>query len=351
MADEEEKTEEPTSKKIDDAKQEGNVPKSAEIPGAAILFFGSTYLIFLSSGLFSSIQNMMHYSYSFIGNPISGKEITNMSLTIMEEMMYALFPFFILVLFLAIITNVMQFGFTITPLKLKLEKIDPISGFKNVFSMKKILEALKLTAKLIVIFIVMLILIAIVWDSILAMMNKDVRSSLDTIIQLTMYFVYTILLIIIIFAFIDLVFTRYYYFKQLKMSKQEIKDEHKQMEGDPIVKGRIRQIQMKMAKERMMQDVPNADVVITNPSHIAIALKYDQDVENSVPYVVAKGRDYIALKIKDIAREHNIQIIEDPTLARALYTNVEVDQQIPEDLYKAIAEIFSYIYSLNDTKK
>ena len=276
MADEEEKTEEPTGKKIDDAKQEGNVPKSAEVPGAAILFFSSLYLLFLSNGLFTSIQNIMFYTYSFIGEPMSGKMYNNISQAIMIEIIYSLFPLFVLIVILAVAFNVMQFGFVVTPLKLKLEKIDPISGFKNVFSMKKVLEALKLTAKLVIIFIVMVVLMAIVWDSILSMMNKDVRASLSSMSTLTMYFLLTILLIIIIFAIIDFFFTRHYYFKQLKMSKQEIKDEHKQMEGDPLVKGRIRQIQMKMSKQRMMADVPDADVVITNPTQYAVALKYDQ---------------------------------------------------------------------------
>jgi flagellar biosynthetic protein FlhB len=346
MADDQEKTEEPTSKKIDDAKKEGNVPKAAEVPGAAILFFASLYLMFLSSGLFGAIEKMMYYCFSFIGSPLENNDYTNISFTIMQEMLIALFPLFFLIVFLAVIFNVMQFGFIVTPLKLKLDKIDPISGFKNIFSMKKALEALKLTAKLIVIFVVMVILLSIVWDDIITMMNKSVGAAINSMVLLSIYFILTILLIIIIFAVIDFFFTRHYYFKQLKMSKQEIKDEHKQMEGDPLVKGRIRQIQMKMSKQRMMQDVPTADVVITNPTHYAVALKYDQEV-NDAPLIVAKGIDYIALKIKNIARDSNIHIIEDVQLARALYDNAEVGETIPEDMYKAIAEIFTYIYKLN----
>ena len=130
------------------------------------------------------------------------------------------------------------------------------------------------------------------------------------------------------------------------MSKQEIKDEHKQVEGDPLVKGRIRQIQMKMAKQRMMSDVPDADVVITNPTHYAVALKYDEKKTNA-PLVVAKGINFLALKIKDIAKESKIPIIEDPALARAIYEQVEVEEEIPAVFYKAIAEIFTYIYNLN----
>ncbi|MEA3352288.1 MAG: flagellar biosynthesis protein FlhB [Campylobacterota bacterium] len=346
MADEEEKTEEPTSKKIEDSKKEGNVPKSAEVSGAAILFFCSIYLLFFADNLFKEIQNMIFYTYSFIGSPMDGKEYYKITSTIALSMMYAMLPLFFMVILLAIIFNVMQFGFLITPLKLKLEKIDPISGFKNVFSMKKAIEALKLTAKLLIIFIVMVIILALVWDSILAMMNMELNKSIDTMIILTIYFLLTILLIIVIFAIIDFFFTRYYYFKQLRMSKQDLKDEHKQMEGDPQVKGRIRSIQMKMSKQRMMADVPDADVVVTNPTHYAVALKYD-DKKSSAPIVVAKGIDFLALKIKDIARESKIPIIEDPALARAIYEQVEVEQEIPEVFYKSIAEIFTYIYNLN----
>jgi flagellar biosynthetic protein FlhB len=165
-------------------------------------------------------------------------------------------------------------------------------------------------------------------------------------IELLIYFLLTILFIVIVFALIDFFFTRFYYFKQLRMSKQEVKDEHKQMEGDPLVKSRIRQIQMKMSKERMMADVPDADVVITNPTHYAVALSYDKE-KSEAPMVVAKGINFLALKIKEIALESKVPIVEDPALARALYDQVEVEQQIPQSMYKAIAEIFTFVYNLN----
>ncbi|MCD4757992.1 MAG: flagellar biosynthesis protein FlhB [Arcobacteraceae bacterium] len=346
MADEQEKTEEPTSKKIEDAKKEGNVSKSAEVPGAAILFFSSIYLLFFGDPVFLEIQKMMYFIYSFIGQEMDGRTYFAISSTIMTTIIYALFPLFVLILLLAVIFNVMQFGFITTPLKIELNKIDPISGFKNVFSMKKAIEAFKLTAKLTIIFIVMVIIFAIIWDAVLAMMDKSIRAALDAMIELTVYFLLTILFIIILFAIIDFFFTRYYYLKQLRMSKQEIKDEHKQMEGDPIVKSRIRQIQMKMSRQRMMADVPEADVVITNPTQYAVALKYDNE-KSDAPVVIAKGINFLALKIKEIANESKIPIVEDPALARALYEQVEVDEKIPEGFYKAIAEIFTFVYNLN----
>lgn len=346
MADEQEKTEEPTSKKIDDAKKEGNVPKSAEVSGAAILFFASIYLLFFADMMYESIEAMMLHVYSFIGQEMDGKLFFTITSTIFWSILYNMLPLMFVIFLLAIVFNVMQFGFVVTPVKLELTKIDPISGFKNVFSMKKALEALKLTAKLTIIFIVMVILLAIVWDAILAMMNKDVEASLESMIELIIYFLLTILFIVIVFALIDFFFTRHYYFKQLRMSKQEIKDEHKQLEGDPIVKSRIRQIQMKMSRERMMADVPDADVVITNPTHYAVALKYDKETKEA-PIVVAKGINFLALKIKEIALESKVPIVEDPALARALYDQVEVEQEIPQSMYKAIAEIFTFVYNLN----
>jgi flagellar biosynthetic protein FlhB len=292
---------------------------------------------------------MMLYIFSFVGKEIDATVIYTITHTIIFNILYTLIPFFILVLLLAIVSNVAQFGFIAVPIKFNLQKLDPITGVKNIFSMKKLLEAVKLSAKLTVIFIVMLSLFALVWDDIIAMMDMEFPASVNVMLTLTLYFVATILFIIIIFAFIDFVFTRYYYFKSLRMTKQEVKDEHKQLEGDPQIKGRIRKIQREMAMQRMMKNVENADVVITNPTHYAVALQYDQNKQNA-PIVVAKGIDFLALKIKHIAKEHNITIIENPPLARALYDQVELDQEIPEEFYKAIAEIFTYIYQLKGTK-
>jgi flagellar biosynthetic protein FlhB len=348
--DEEEKTEEPTDKKIEDAKKEGNVPKSMEVTGAAILFFGSLYLLFFSGYALEQIKKMMLYTYTFIGEDMTGNVFYTIGYTTVATLLTALMPLFILVLLLTFITNWSQFGFVMNPLKIDLQKLDPIKGMKNIFGPKKFLEALKLTFKLTIIVIVMFLLFIFTYKSFLSMMDKELHATIYSIIELTGYFLAAILLIIIIFAIIDFYFTRHYYFKSLKMSKQEIKDEFKNMDGDPQVKGRIRKIQMQMAMKRMMSDVPDADVVITNPTHYAIAMKYDNSVD-SAPKIVAKGIDFIALKIKDIARENDIPIIENPALARSIYAQIEIDQQIPSEFYKALAEIFSYVYELKKKKR
>ena len=345
MADEEEKTEEPTSKKLEDAKNEGNVNKSMEVTGAVILSFASLYLLFFSSFSLIEIKKLMMFSYGFIGKELDSTVLFSITYSVVITLLKALAPIFVIVILLALISNWVQFGMISIPLKFDLQKLDPIKGLANIFGLKKLIEALKLTFKLTIIIIVMCILFLMTNKQFLSMMNQPMEATISTMLELTSYFIFAILLIIIIFAIIDFYFSRHYYMKSLRMSKQEIKDEFKNMEGDPQVKGRIRRIQMQMAQKRMMGNVPKADVVITNPTHYAVALKYDNKVD-SAPKVVAKGIDFLALKIKDIAKENKIPIIENPALARSLYDQIEVDREIPNEFYKAMAEIFSYVYEL-----
>lgn len=350
MADDEEKEEEPTGKKIQDAKSKGNVPKSAEVVGAAILISGTVYLLFLGTFTFDAIKSTMVYIFGFIGQEMNEGVYYNITQTLTNTILIALAPFFSLVIILALVLNWVQFGFIMTPLKFDFQKLDPIKGLGGLFKLKKLLEALKLLAKLTLIVFVMFVLFGLTYNAFLAMMDKEISSSMDTMFILTVYFLAAILFIIIIFAIIDFFFTRHYYFKSLKMSKQEIKDEHKNMDGDPKVKARIRSIQFEMHRKRMMSNVQDADVVITNPTHYAVALKYDSSV-SSAPKVVAKGIDFLALKIRDIAKDNDIPIIENPSLARSLYGQIEVEQEIPPEFYKALAEIFSYIFELNKNKR
>jgi flagellar biosynthetic protein FlhB len=345
MADEEDKTEEPTSKKIEDAKKEGNVSKSMEVTGATVLFFGSLYLLFFSSFSMMEIKKLMMFTYGFIGKELDSTIFYAITYSVTLTLLKALAPLFILIIVLVLASNFAQFGLVVVPLKFDLQKLDPIKGMKNIFGFKKLIEALKLTLKLIIIIVVMCILFLLTNKQFLAMMNQETMSTISSMLELSIYFIFTILLIIIIFAIIDFYFSRHYYMKSLRMSKQEIKDEYKNMEGDPQVKGRIRRIQMQMAQKRMMSSVPNADVVITNPTHYAVALKYNNTVD-SAPKIVAKGIDFLALKIKDVAKEHKIPIIENPALARSLYDQIDIDKEIPSEFYKAMAEIFSYVYEL-----
>lgn len=345
MAEEEEKTEDPTEKKLQEAREKGNVPKSMEVTGAAILVFGSLYLLFFSGYFLEDIKKIMLYSFNFIGQEVNSRVLYSVSYTLLMTTLEALAPIFILVILLTFISNFAQFGFLLTPMKFDLQKLDPIKGIKGLFGLKKILEAIKLFLKLTIIVVVMFFTLMFTYKSFLAMMDKELGFVINNMVDITGYFLAAILLIIVIFAIIDYFFTNYYYTKSLRMTKQEIKDEFKNMEGDPKVKGRIRRIQMEMHMQRMMSNVSDADVVITNPTHYAVAMKYDSNL-NSAPKVIAKGIDFLALRIKDIARENDIPIIENPALARSLYAQLDVEQEIPSEFYKALAEIFSYVFEL-----
>lgn len=345
MADDEDKTEEPTSKKIEDAKGEGNVAKSMEVTGATILTFGSVYLLFFSFFTVDSLKEMMLYVYNTIGQPYERSVFYSLMVDVVMLVLKALMPLFGLIFFLALVSNWLQFGFIAVPLKIDFQKLDAIKGMKNLFSFKKAIEAFKLSMKLFIIILVMFVILMLTHKMFLQMMDQDPEQTIKTILRLVLYFLSAILLIIIIFAIMDFYFTRYYYNKSLRMSKQEIKDEYKNLEGDPQVKGRIKKLQMEMAQKRMMNSVPDADVVITNPTHYAVAMKYDNE-KNQAPIIIAKGLNYIALKIKDLAKENNIPIVENPALARALYEQIEIEQEIPSEFYKAVAEIFSYVFEL-----
>jgi flagellar biosynthesis protein FlhB len=346
MADDGEKTEEPTPKKIEDARKEGNVAKSQDVSGVVVLLFGTIYLLFFSSELFISLKNLLYHLWNTIPyhqNNIA--DISQITISVIYVFLYAIIPILILVFVLILIGNLGQFGFLIVPLKLKFDKLDPIKGFGNVFSAKKGVELLKLTAKILLVIFVMLFLFYSSMQEIIGLSTLSFNDALDKIQGLLLMFLGTILFINIVFAVIDFSFVKYHHIKQLKMSMQEIKDEFKSTEGDPHVKGRIKQIQFEMSRKRSMAEVPESDVVVTNPTHYAVALKYDKE-KNAAPIVVAKGIDIIAHQIKKLALEHDVPIIENPALARTLYEQVEIEQMIPENFYNAIAEIFKYIYKL-----
>ncbi len=350
MADDQEKTEEPTPKKIEDARKEGNVAKSTEVVGAAVLLFGSIYLLFFSGSLFLSMQNLLKYVWSIISGSYHLDDVVQISMSVIYIFLYAITPILVLVFILALLGNTAQFGFLITPIKLKFDKIDPFKGFGNVFSMKKLVELLKLTVKIILVIIIMMILFYYNIENIIGLSALNFEDSVNAIQELLMLFLGTIVFIITIFAIVDFVFVKYHHTKNLKMSVQEIKDEFKNIEGDPHVKARIKQIQHNMSRQRAMAEVPNADVVLTNPTHYAVALKYEKE-KSSAPIVVAKGVDIIAHQIKKIALEHEVPIVENPALARSLYDQVEVEQMIPENFYKAIAEVFIFVYELKNKGK
>jgi len=226
------------------------------------------------------------------------------------------------------------------------KKIDPIKGTKNLFSLKKMIEGVKVTFKSFTTLGVGFVFFFLFIVELPTVALFGLIDQLEWLRDKAIIIAFVMLLIIFVFAMIDIVIVRKQYFDGLKMSKQEIKDEMKNMDGDPLIKSKIRQIQMQAARKRMMSEVPEADVVITNPTHYAVAIKYDES-KSHAPVVVAKGMDNIAQVIKKIARENGVHIVQNPPLARSLYAEVEVDASIPESLFAAVAEVLAYVYKMN----
>ncbi len=349
-----EKTEEPTSKKLSDTRKDGKVAKSKELSNAVQLI--SLFLIlkfwignmgndFMS--LFSEVYEKIPAYTTYWGGNIIREDYRILFNAIYLEILMQLMPFFIVGVALAIIINMLQFKFKITtkPLKPKLSKFNPISGFKRIFSASKLVELLKSIAMIVIISAVVYSTIKDEWVYLFKFYNMPLNQALETIGSIVINMGLTISFVYLIVAFFDFAYQKYKFKKDIKMTKQEVKDEYKNAEGDPQIKGKIRAKMREASQRRMMQNIPKADVVITNPTHFAVAIRYDPQ-EASAPRVIAKGADYLAQKIKEIARENKIEIVENKPLARMLYANVDVEQEIPPELYQAVAEVLAMVYKM-----
>ncbi len=343
--DDQEKTEEPTPKKIEDARKEGNVPRSQDASGFVTLTVAMAAFLALLPYIKQKMFNLYRFVHAYIGTDYDKNDIMILTLTVFREFALMVLPLAFIIAVSGVIAGLLQFGFLATskPLIPDFKKIDPIKGLKNLVSMKKFIEGVKIVVK---VTLVMLLAYYFLFDFIKELPSIvffPIYDQMEWLKEKSMILIAVMLLLYLFLGLFDLFFVRYNYFKELKMSKQEIKDEFKQMEGDPLLKARIKRVQMEMSKKRMMQDIPSADVVITNPTHFAVAIRYDTDKENA-PKIVGKGVDHLALKIKEIAREHGVQIVENPPLARELYKKCEIDDVIPETLYKAVAEVLAFVY-------
>ncbi len=347
MADDQEKTEEPTPKKIEDARKEGNVPKSQDMSGFFTLFIAILGVLLLFDFMSSRMLSLSAYYFSLVGEPLSVKNVINIAMVTMKEFLLVVIPLAIAVAIGGVLAALAQFGFLFTTKAIMpdFKKIDPIKGTKNLFSMKKILDGLKMTVKSFTIMGSGFYFFYLFIQELPTVAMFSLGDQLSWLVDKAILIALVMLILIFVFSVIDIVIVRKRYFDDLKMSKQEIKDEMKNMDGDPHIKAKIRQIQMQAAQKRMMSDVPNADVVITNPTHYAVAIKYEEG-GLGVPLVVGKGKDHLAIQIKKIARENSVHIVENPPLARSLYKEVEVDQPIPDKLFSAVAEVLAYVYKM-----
>jgi len=348
MADDAEKTEEPTPKKIEDARKEGNVPKSQDASGVITLFVAILAVLMLFPYMAEHMIHLFRYYFSLIGMPIDKLFAVDIAIVTIKEFLLMVLPLALAVAISGVIAALAQFGFLFTTKAIMpdFKKIDPIKGTKNLFSLKKLIEGVKITLKSFTTLGVGFLFFFYFIEELPTVALFGLHDQLMWLQDKMITIAFVMLFIIFIFAIIDVIIVRKQYFDGLKMSKQEIKDEMKNMDGDPLIKSKIRQIQMEASKKRMMAEVPNADVVITNPTHYAVAIKYDEE-KSHAPLVVAKGVDNIAQQIKKIARENNVHILQNPPLARSLYKEVDVDKPIPEALFSAVAEVLAYVYKMN----
>ena len=344
-----EKTEKATPKKRQDARKKGQVLRSQDVTAAFLLLLMFVFLFFAAPLMQDGIFNFLIQALE--------KNILIETLTIevfmvvftdsLIEMAKIIVPIMVVAVLAGIAANYLQFGllFTLEPLKIDLKKMDPIKGIKKIISLRAIINLVKTLLKVSFIGAVTTFIIVTNLENVLNLAFKDPWDILSTVAYLTGIMGIAAALMLVLIAVLDYMYERFDYEKNLKMSKQDIKDEHKNAEGDPLIKSKIKQRQREMAMRRMMQEVPNADVVITNPTHFAIALKYDEDSMDA-PRVVAKGTDFVAQKIKMIAKENDVVMVENRPLARAMYDQVEVGDAVPEEFFKAIAEILAYVYRI-----
>lgn len=347
-ADDQEKTEEATSKKIADARKDGNVPKSQDAAAVITLIVGFVAVLFLLSFISERVMNLYRYYQSFIGVELDLRTLQAITIKSIFEAVIMLLPITLSIMIAGILGNIMQFGFIFTtkPITPNLNKINPIKGLANLFSLKKLAEMIKIILKVGVVFSIALIFLIQFMSELARVELLSIAAQLAWLREKAIILAAIVIIAFIVVAALDLFMVRFQYFKGLRMSKQEVKDEYKQMEGDPQVKGRIRRLQMEAARKRMIQDVAAADVVITNPTHYAIALRYDSTKEPA-PKILAKGVDFLALRIKEIAYENKILVYENPPLARELYKLCDVGELIPRELFKAVAEVLSFVYASN----
>lgn len=347
------KTEEATPKKKQDARKKGQVAKSKDV-GLAITMIACTIIIIaLSSFLVARIRELMIY---YLGNSysieVTEKSLQSINLNVVSRFLLISLPFIIPIMLFGVIASIIQTGFMLTgePLKPSLGKLNPIKGFKNMFSKKNAVDLLK---NLLVVTIVSWVGFTYFRDNYSEVMQISnlYPPEMGNVTKSLVVGIFTrISIVLVVLAAIDYLMQYKFHNDELKMTKQEIKEEYKQMEGDPQIKSKIKQKQREMSQKRMMQAVGDATVVITNPTHIAVAIKYE-DGNMEAPKLVAKGADNIAIKIKELAKEGNVPIIENKPLARMIYEKVELDQDIPQDMYQAVAEVLVVILKMKKKKK
>ncbi len=338
----ENKTERATPYRRKKLKEEGNVAKSVEIATASTVLLGSIIVFFTGYTIFSKILELF---WDVSVNPLGG--FHRIFTQIRESIVPLLLPFFVLNLLVVVLTHIAQFGFIFTtkPLEPKLERLNPFEGLKRIFSLTTLFELAKNLLKVSLLMVVAYFFIKSELWELFNIFSSESSTAIKSFLSFTFKLVIFISVISLLIALLDYAYKRWDYERKIKMSKEEVKEEYKQQEGNPLIKGAIRRRMRQLAKGRMLQEVPKASVVITNPTHIAIALRYDPTKGDKAPVLLAKGKGEIAERIVEVATTHGIPIVRKEELARALYPAVEVGEEIPPKFYRAVAEVIAFVLS------
>lgn len=341
------KTEPPTPRRRTEARSSGQVAKSQDLSASVLLFVSLMGLKLFGGNLWDALQVAMGGALGSDGPPSIDTTLT-FSSRMLGEVVKAVLPFFIALLIAGYAVLYAQVGWLITfqPLKPKFSKLNPLNGAKRIFSTNTVIQLFQNVAKLGLVGLVAWLSVRTIIDKIAVTHTVDFAVTLFMACSLVFHVGIRLAITLLVLAILDYFYQRYRHEKQLKMTKEEVKEEAKRMEGDPMIKKRRREVQLRLAMERLKSSVPKADVVVTNPTHYAVALRYAPD-EMAAPEVIAKGVDHMARRIRELAVAAAVPIVQKPELARMLYADVEVGHQIPERLYRAVAEILAYVYELS----
>lgn len=348
-----EKTEEATPRRLEKAKEDGQTARSKELATMAVLLAGAGGLLIFGGSIGAALEGIMRDAFILERAAIFDTRHMSVQLILSAKAAaFALSPILILLLIAAIAGSIGIGGllFSAKAIAPKANRMDPIKGLGRMFSMRSLIELVKAIAKVGLVLSVAILILNLRTEDLLSIAEEPVVPAMAHVLWTMGWSFFLLACATIIIAIIDVPFQIYDHQKKLRMTKQEVKDEYKDTEGKPEVKGKIRQLQREMAQRRMMQDVPTADVVITNPTHYAVALKYDQ-MSMGAPVVVAKGADEMAFKIMEVARANKVEILRTPPLTRAVYHNSDIGQEIPDGLYMAIAQVLAYVFQLRQFRK
>lgn len=342
------KTEKPTSRRLSEARKKGQVPKSIEVTTAVTFLTAILMLRFYGKYVLNTLKDYVAFSMQHLHQAqINDQNILALELDVFIKIAIILLPFILVIMVAAYAINYAQVGFLFTfePLKPSFGKINPLRGVSNLFSKRGLEMLLKSLVKLSIISWMVYGVLKNELPGMFPLIDADLLSSIYIISDICYKIAIRVAIFFAVIAVFDYAWQRYQYMENLKMTKQEVKDESKRTEGNPQIKGEIRRRMRQMMRSRMIAQVPKADVVVTNPTHIAVALQYDSSTMGA-PALLAKGADLIAQTIKDVAKDHHIPIVENKSLARAIYQQVEIGDEVPEDLFNAVAEVLTYVHNL-----